>query len=463
MLPHVLDDVLAHAPADALRLLRATGRWMKRRIDSEQRHFRLILEDDTMAVGKTGKRTPTLRLKCHSVVGGVLQLDVPQSLDVLDIGALPSRMWYDYVEALEPCFAWSRGGEWQGWAYFGRGLWTEDWAREHSKWYEVHPRLVRYTDGLGIREPAYKDHHIRWDPCAVYFCDFVEFNILLWQMINHGREQEWCPPLTTVLNVTVDRECNPMNPILDEPVPSESEEARPPRNPLVYSWLFGGIHQFQGEIVLLLNVKPSYAALIKGKPPVFWMNLLYFFHDPTASRSCGSRYPKGHIGGITIVGYETWPVDMLPHPRRIPDGWHGGGWDTDSWVGETRRDDIPDEGWDGEYSIETRVQWWHKAWTDYIEVEPWHPPPKRVRLLTLAEWKAEVGGTYFKLMTDPKAEYRSTEPLPPFNDIVATYQQTVAENEQDRKRYGDHSYRRSLDLRDAALSHVVSEFGSTPI
>lgn len=46
-----------------------------------------------------------------------------------------------------------------------------------------------------------------------------------------------------------------------------------------------------------------------------------------------------------------------------------------------------------------------------------------MRILTVAEWRAEVGSTHFELMTDPGAQYRSRNPLSPFHDLVTNYRQ----------------------------------------
>ncbi|EKD03603.1 hypothetical protein A1Q2_02080 [Trichosporon asahii var. asahii CBS 8904] len=93
---------------------------------------------------------------------------------------------------------------------------------------------------------------------------------------------------------------------------------------------------------------------------------------------------------------------------------------------------IPDE-WDGSQCMTARLQWWIEYWQLYsLDLDQgqarsrWRPK-KRVQLLTVAEWRAKVGATYFELMTDPNAVYCSSQRLPPFSDLVANHKDHLAE------------------------------------
>lgn len=125
-----------------------------------------------------------------------------------------------------------------------------------------------------------------------------------------------------------------------------------------------------------------------------------------------------------------------------------------------------------------RLDWWVKYWTTATD-RPTQPElrypecePKQVRLITTAEWKAEIGDTYFELMTVPEAHYRSTKPLPPFNDLVAKFEENQAEKNEEfaqkmkdplygsrRTRSSEHgrSLNESLFVElESALQHEVS-------
>lgn len=198
------------------------------------------------------------------------------------------------------------------------------------------------------------------------------------------------------------------------------------------------VHLFKGDLTLLVTVEPSYTTAIQGRPSLFWNDLLYRLYRPTTSRTEAS-VPEDN-GTLTIVGYESWPVDILPHPGKLPAGWEGEG--CEGCFGDIAPP-IP-ETWRGKHSIEARLKWWIEHWTDaWIHYEAGSGTvnvvseslisdfsdipaygesrlsTKRIRLLTMAEWRAEVGDTYFELMTNPKAVYHSREPLPPFSGLVA--------------------------------------------
>lgn len=86
--------------------------------------------------------------------------------------------------------------------------------------------------------------------------------------------------------------------------------------PLQYE--ISDLHQSEGEIILLVNVKPTFAVTLRERPSLFWNDLLLFLHDSVQVTvpEGGRRMAKG---SITLVGCEHWPVDLLPHPSRMPE------------------------------------------------------------------------------------------------------------------------------------------------
>lgn len=455
--PHILGDVIAHASPSTLRVLRETASWMKESVDLAQRHFRLsaaecdVGDADPLAAAveslvqrkfrehQTAERTadedPLYRaacarrecmrpvpLRCHSVVTGVLRHSAPPNVDVLDIDGLPNRLWNEYVVQQAPDTMRALR------LHCARrlGFAVEDWTREAMQWYDIQPRLVRYTSGLLIIDSEHKQNRLKPDPCAVYFCDDYDIDIRLPQLLRTCKEHfDCCAPITTVFNVLVGADV----------APDLSDETRLP-----------DIHLSEGEIILLFELEAFYARGFREEPRVLWNNLFYALYDPRQTVPTTAAIRKAAKGSITAVGHEAWPVDLLPHPRRLSDDWEGDGWRGLGDVPEHLLDAL--ENWEGEHSFTARLDWWVKYWTAATD-RPSQPElrypecePKQVRLITTAEWSAEIGDTYFELMTIPEAHYRSTESLPPFNDLVAKFVENQAKkNEEFAQKMMDPLYR----------------------
>ncbi|EKD03602.1 hypothetical protein A1Q2_02079 [Trichosporon asahii var. asahii CBS 8904] len=308
-MPHILDEIIANAAPETLRVLRATASWVKRAVDKNQRHFRLTKQDlglydskgdfkdssDRGVIAQEWRERPppisrrnscSLRLRCRATATGALQQGVPLRMDVLDVEALPMRMWQDYVDdGLGIPFAFNRNRfHAPQYSSFGSGNWTEHWAKVNEKWYSVQPRLVRYLDGLGSSDSRYGEHRYKPNLCAVHFCDLKEFDIALSQLTVHAEGfQRDCAPLTAVLNIRLGATCSLV----------------PQRQ---IPWRTSNIHKREGDLTLLVTADSSYARAVRGTPSLFWNDLLHFIHAPsvlTASQICRDK------GSITIVGSDA--------------------------------------------------------------------------------------------------------------------------------------------------------------
>lgn len=406
--PHILDAVIEAASPEALCALRATSRELRDEIDRRQRHVSLqmdhegpnpwaegvteeerilILERRRIEAETHGTRAPPLRGISNR---GLRFTSPPPHMDVLDMSGEILLMWHDYARP---------DADWDDPALdersdYGRGPWVREWVDENEGWYLAEPTLVRYLSGLDLDEEhdTPRVGPLRPDPCAVYFCDFPDFwftLILLNEYYRPSPGEERPPLLDTVLNVTLD-----------------------PGFMGTWSWYtldpFEGMKLGTNAFTVLFNPTEEFEKSIEeeGYAPPFFGSLF---------EALVWNYGEGR-GKATIVGYEKWPVGTLPDPsKRDSMGPVVNAADSvRRWVTIYGSEFVREWKWEEAEARRKDLEW------DIVR-EPETPirsdaeMADAIRLLTLDEWREEIGEEYFCLMTDPEYKYHSKQPLPRFN------------------------------------------------
>lgn len=413
--PHILEAVIDAASPEVLRALRATCREIFREINRRERHLSLVqmpeiwppkgdeLSDVDLTEEEREKRLP--RPVWSMTPSGVRRAWLPDETDVLDIDGWVSRLW---LKIIEPNMGlWDKDGE-DIYGYntedgtdsdedpeyqFGmRRVPLTEHEREIRRWLRrneelfygrFNPRLVRYPDGFDDNRKAIGA--LKPDPCAVYFCDFGDFLLGLYHLESHY--SDWAGArgayLDTVFNVKL----------------VGDDWSKDPWNHMDPANGYDVILR-SNALTMLFEMTPEFVESVEDHwdEPKFLVGLLKLV---TRNFMVIDEEDEGRPGEgkATLVGYDTWPLSVLPDPSERD----GAGPPANAaecvrrWV-TIHVADVKEEAQEKGLKL-TRPE------------DELNDP---IRLLSLEEWRQEIGEEYFKLMTDKKYQYESKKPLPPF-------------------------------------------------
>lgn len=396
--PHILDAVIDAADSNVLRALRATSREMRSLVDQRDRHLTLEQmaetpqkesEDDYDtwdSDSEDGNTTPAKPVWAVTK-SGVRFSSLPDATDVLDINGPVGSLWYDIVHSNlgldSDSDDWS-DSESEDSAYaalnaslFGPSPWVPQWVQRNGRLFypDRWPRLVRYPDGFDDNRRALGP--LKPDPCAVYFCEFSDFILGLYHLDRHYSERGGVREsfLDTVFNVDL------VEDILGEKL---WETINP-----MFEY---DLHLESNAYTVLFNTSPEFVKPIQDQweHPPFFVGLLMVMTR---------NFIESDEGKATIVGYDTWPVNMLPDPNERD----GRGPSTTS--ADRVRRWIAIHVADAKRKLQEEGEPYSRPETDLDDP---------IRLLTLEEWRKEIGEEYYKLMTDRYYQYESAKPLPQF-------------------------------------------------
>lgn len=413
--PHILDAVIDAAAPEVLRALRATNREIFRKLARRERHLSLEQMPEDLHAKRDEfydwdlseeERENRIPEPVWAVTrSGVRHAFIPDNTDVLDIDGWVSRLWFDIIEP--NIGLWDKDEEQidgydtddksddesdHGY-HFGlprRELTEQErkirrWLRRNEEFFfdGFNPRLVRYPHG-------FDDHYRAWgpihqNPCAVYFCDFSNFIMGLRHLNSHYNRWNGVRDafFDTVFNVKL---------VCDVFKPNQWNDINP-------------LDDFNltlrtNALTVLFESTPEFVKSVENHwdDPLFLVGLLQVMTRNFIAPDEEDEDRPGE-GKATIVGYDTWPLVALPDPSESD------GRGTPTTAADCVRRWIAIHVADVKEMVREKGQKFNRP-----EAELDDP----IRLLTLEEWRREIGEEYFRLMTDKHYQYELSKPLPPF-------------------------------------------------